>query len=139
MAGSIIRIIPTRLLDFSAVSSGFNQEIVLADRVDVSAWRLVGLLLRTNSSSVWGGEIDINAYLDTRADDDPGLLFTGPLVGTGSIQSGANYQMVDLDFDSGPDISEPLGAMVKVTAKGTRSSSGAIAALVSIELSCKTA
>ena len=130
MAGSIIRVIPPRLLDFSAVSSGSSQEIVLADRIDISAWRQVGLLIRTHSNSIDGGEIDINAYADTRAEEDPGILFTGPMVAASFAGGASNYRMTNLDSS--------IGSMVKVAAKGTRSSSGSIAAIVSVDLSCKT-
>src|SRR5438552_13791562 len=91
MAGMVIRVIPKRTLDFSSVSSGSGQaeEIVLAQGIDISQWREVTMAVRTHANSFSGaiGQIDINAYLEGRTTEDPGILFaqTTPAGGTGTV------------------------------------------------------
>lgn len=142
MAGTVIRVIPKRTLDFTSVASGSGQaqEIVLAQGIDVSAWREVSLMVRTHVNSFSGniGTIDLYAYLEGRTQEDPGILFatTTPLgqVTIGSTTPAGTYAVTSLGSN--------IGALVKVVAKGTRVGSvagNAIKADVSIDLSCKSA
>jgi len=142
MAGTVMRIVPKRTLDFSQVSSGSGsaQEIVLAQGIDISAWREVSLMVRTHSNSFAGniGEIDIYAYMEGRTDEDPGILFTsttplGMVSITNSTPPGS-YTVNSLGSN--------IGSMIKIAAKGTRTSSlgaNTITAAVSIDLSFKSA
>jgi hypothetical protein len=144
MAGSIVQVIPKRTLDFSAVSSGTGQaqEIVLAQGIDVSTWREASLMVRTHANSFSGniGQIDIYAYMEGRTPEDPGILFatTTPLGGTtvtiNNSSLAGSYAVMSLPAN--------IGAMIKVLAKGTRSSSATgnfIQATVSVDLSFKSA
>jgi len=143
MAGIVLRVIPKRTLDFTSVSSGTGQaeEIVLAQGIDVSAWREVSLMVRAHSNAITAtvGTIDIYAYLEGRTAEDPGILFAstapvGTVVSLSSVNSAPYYQVASL----GPNV----GALIKIAAKGTRTaSSGAntIRADISIDLSCKSA
>lgn len=145
MAGTILRVIPKRTLDFTSVSSGTGQaeEIVLAQGIDISQWREVTMVVRTHANSFSGniGTIDINAYLEGRTPEDPGILFAQSTVagGTGTVQitsstSAGTYALANCGTNT--------GGMIKIAAKGTRSSStgaNAIKADVSIDLSLKTA
>jgi hypothetical protein len=142
MAGTVMRVMPKRVLDFSAVSSGSGQaqEIVLAQGIDVSTWRQVSLMVRTHANSFSGniGQIDIYAYMEGRTNEDPGILFaTSTPIGDVSITNSTvagSYTVNDLGSN--------LGSTIKVAAKGTRTSSlGAnfIQAAVSIDLSFKSA
>jgi len=140
MAGTAVRVIPKRTLDFSQVASGSGaaQEIVLAQGIDISEWREVSLMVRTHSNSFGGnvGQIDIYAYAEGRTDEDPGVLFTSttPLgtVTITSVTSAGSYNVNSLGAN--------LGSMIKIAAKGTRTdslSTNAITASVSIDLSFK--
>jgi hypothetical protein len=142
MAGTILRVIPKRTLDFTAVSSGSTQaeEIILAQNLDVSEWREVSLMVRTHSTSFGGniGQIDIYAYLEGRTPEDPGILFatTSPL-GTVTINSSTAAPAYAVN-----SIGTNAGALVKVAAKGTRTGStgtNLIKADISIDLSLKSA
>jgi hypothetical protein len=138
MPGTIRRIIPKRTLDFSSLRAGTTEEIVLAQGVNVSEWREVTLQIRTHSNSISGsgGQIDISVYADGRTSNDPGILFaSSPAVKVMSITStttGPSYQL--------GDCGSPLGALLMVTAKGTKTSStAALAAAISVDLSLKSA
>jgi hypothetical protein len=133
---------PKRTLDFTAVSSGSGQaqEIVIAQGIDVSDWREVSLMVRTHSTSFGGsiGQIDVYALLEGRTAEDPGILFTTTAaLGTVTINSGTvapSYSVTSLGTN--------VGALVKIAAKGTRTSSlgaNTIRADVSIDLSLKSA
>lgn len=142
MAGTVLRVIPKRSLDFTAVSSGAGQaeEFVLAQGIDISAWRETSMMIRTHATSFSGniGQIDIYAYLEGRTSEDPGILFatTTPL-GVVTINSSTvapAYVVTALPANA--------GAMLKIAAKGTRTSSIAgnlIRADISIDLSLKSA
>jgi hypothetical protein len=141
MAGTVIRVIPKRTLDFSSVTSGSGQaeEIVLAQGIDISQWREVAMMVRTHANSFSGaiGTIDINAYLEGRTPEDPGILFAGSAAaGTYQITSSTSagsYAVATCGSNT--------GAMLKITAKGTRTGSAAgqgIKADVSIDLSLKS-
>jgi hypothetical protein len=142
MAGMVLRVIPKRTLDFTNVSSGSGQaeEIVLAQGIDISPWREVSLMVRAHSTSFGGniGEIDIYAYLEGRTAEDPGILFatTSPL---GLVAITSSTQAPSYTVNS---LGNNLGAMLKIAAKGTRTSSSGtnlIKADVSIDLSLKSA
>jgi hypothetical protein len=142
MAGSVLRVVPKRTLDFTAVSSGSGQaeEIVLAQGIDVSAWREIALMVRTHANYMPGsiGTIDIYAYLEGRTTEDPGILFatTSPL-GTVTI----NFSTVAPSYTVN-SIGQNAGAMIKIAAKGTRSNSiagNALKADISVDLSLKSA
>ena len=140
MAGQVIRVIPKRTLDFTTVQSGFSEEIVLAQGIDVSNWREASMMVRTHSTSFGGniGQIDIYAYMEGRTPEDPGILFatTSPL-GTVTINSSLSAPAYSVSA-----LPANLGALVKIAAKGSRTSSfgsNSISAAVSIDLSLKSA
>lgn len=142
MAGTVLRIVPKRTLDFTAVSSGLTQaeEIVLAQGIDISAWREVALMVRTHANYLPAsiGQIDIYAYLEGRTTEDPGILFaTTSALGTVTI----NFSTVAPSYTVN-SIGPNAGAMIKVAAKGTRVGStgtNLIKADISIDLSLKSA
>ena len=143
MAGTVVRVMPKRTLDFTAVSSGIPQaeEIVIAQGIDISQWREVSMMVRTHANYFPGaiGEIDINAYLEGRTSEDPGILFASAspvaTVAITNATSAPAYSVVTCT-------STPAGGMLKISAKGTRTSStgtNLIKADVSIDLSMKSA
>jgi hypothetical protein len=142
MAGIVMRVIPKRTLDFTSVSSGSGQaeELVLAQGIDISPWREVSLMVRAHSTSFGGnvGQIDIYGYMEGRTPEDPGILFatTSPL-GTVTINSATVAPFYAVN-----SLGSNLGSLVKIAAKGTRTSStgtNLIQAAISIDLSCKSA
>jgi hypothetical protein len=142
MAGNVLRIMPKRSLDFTSVSSGTGQaeEIILAQGIDISAWREASLMVRTHATTFSGniGEIDVYAYMEGRTSEDPGILFatTAPL---GMVQITSSTVAPAFSVTS---LGSNLGSMIKIAAKGTRTSSNGsnfIKADVSIDLSLKSA
>lgn len=143
MAGTVIRVMPKRTLDFTSVSSGSGQaqEIVIAQGIDISDWREVSMMVRTHSISFAGaaiGSIQINAYLEGRTSEDPSILFASASVAAQVIIDSSTvapaYSVVGLASNA--------GAMLKIAAKGTRTSStglNTIKADVSVDLSLKSA
>lgn len=141
MAGSVIRLVPKRPLDFTSVSSGSGaaEELVIAQGIDVSQWREASLMIRTHTSSFFNniiGQIDINVYVEGRTSEDPGLLFaTATPVSSASITASTPpgaYQVISC--------SSHTGAMLKIAARGTRTNSlstNSLRADVSIDLSLK--
>jgi len=142
MAGTVVRVIPKRTLDFTAVSSGTSQaqEIVLAQGIDISNWREVSLMVRTHSvsnlGSGLGNKIEINAYLEGRTSEDPGILFA-TVIPAATVTIDFNTVAPSYTVSS---VGSNIGAMLKIAAKGTRTLSATnIRADVSIDLSLKSA
>ena len=143
MAGTVIRVMPKRTLDFTSVQSGTAsaEEIVLAQNIDVSMWREVSLMVRTHSSGFPGaniGKIEIYALMEGRTPEDPALLFTT----TTQLATVTIDNTVVAPSFTVNGVTSPFGSMLKIAAKGTRTSSNGtnqIQAAVSIDLSCKSA
>jgi hypothetical protein len=142
MAGTVLQVVPKRTLDFTSVSSGSGQaqEVVLAQGIDVSAWREVSLMVRAHSTTFGGnvGQIDIYAYMEGRTPEDPGILFTNTTsLGTVTINSSTVAPLYSVT-----SLGSNVGSMIKIAAKGTRTTSlgsNALKADVSIDLSFKSA
>jgi hypothetical protein len=140
MAGVVMRIVPKRTLDFTSLAISQSEEIILAQNIDVSQWREVSLMVRTHTNSFSGGlgTIDIYAYMEGRTSEDPGLLFaTTAALGTVTINSSTTAPAYSVNT-----LGANLGSMIKIAAKGTRTSSNtanAIKADISIDVSLKSA
>ena len=138
MAGTVIRVIPKRTLDFSSVTSGQSEEIILAQGIDVSEWREITLMVRTHATTFSGaiGNIQVYALLEGRTNEDPGILFvTTTALGTVTIDSTTVAPAYSVN-----GIPSNAGSMIKIAAKGTRTAAGtSIKADVSIDLSLKSA
>jgi hypothetical protein len=143
MAGVVLRVMPKRTLDFTNVSSGTGQaeEIIIAQGIDISSWREASLMVRTHANNISGaiGEIDIYAYVEGRTAEDPGILFAQTTTQLGLVPitsaTGAPAYVV-------APLPSNLGGMLKIAAKGTRTSSLAgntIKCDISIDLSLKSA
>ena len=72
MAGTVVSVIPSRLLDFSSLAMGSSMELVLKQSIDVTAWMAASLLVRVSTVDLSGGDIFITAYLEGLTPDDPG-------------------------------------------------------------------
>jgi hypothetical protein len=131
---------PKRTLDFTSVTNGSNEEIIVAQGIDISQWREVSLMVRTHVNSIVSsvGQIDIYAYLEGRTSEDPGLLFaTASALGTITINAATTAPSYTVN-----SIGSNSGGMLKIAAKGTRvASTGAntLKADISIDLSLKSA
>ncbi len=75
MSGDIIRLVPKRVVDFSTLAIGSSQDLVLADRIDLTPWSDITMLARvhTHSLSNGAGSISILALPDGHTNEDPGL------------------------------------------------------------------
>jgi len=141
MAGMVLRVVPKRTLDFTNVSSiGASQEIVLAQGIDVSDWREVSMMVRLHQNSIVStvGKIELYAYMEGRTGEDPGILFTS--ANTLAVVTISNTVAAPMYAVS--SLGSNVGAMIKIAARGTRTSSNAsnsIKADISVDLSMKSA
>jgi hypothetical protein len=129
MAGMIVRIIPPRLLDFSALHIGESTTLVLRRDVDVSEWISASMMVRVNEVDMAGGAVEIKAQYQSPAEDDPGLDFatdvaTSTVIDTGTIVP--SFLTVGLG--------RSLGSGLRIVAMGTRTSSGNIAVVAAVDL-----
>jgi hypothetical protein len=140
MAGTVLRVMPKRTLDFTSVSSGMTEEIVVAQGIDISQWREVSLMVRTHANTIPGtgmGYIYINAYLEGRTSEDPGILFAAATPVNSVTISGSTVAPA---YSVVPCTNSPAGSMMKITAMGSRpsSSSNLLRADISVDLSLKS-
>jgi hypothetical protein len=138
MALNVVKCFPKKVIDFGA--SGASQEIILADRMSLLAWREATLQLRVHSHSLAGhlNSISVNAYGQSISAEDPGLTFleTSSIASVLISPSTASGTLFNLDLGSDGSLyfAPPL---VRITAAYTRADSGTIAATLSADLSLK--
>lgn len=137
MTGYVIRCVPEIKLDFAGLSTSGQQDVVLADQIDVVQWSELTMLVRVHSHTLGSGagSIGISAYKQSVSLDDPGLTFLD-----------SNPQGVSF-FNGTPvpayfvlNLSALWGAsppMVRIVASGLRTGAGILAATVSLDLSVK--
>jgi hypothetical protein len=88
MAGRLIPILPKRVFDFTGVAVGATQQIVLAERVDVSEF--IDCMLVVHSFSVPAFvTMNIDVYGDGFTQEEPNMLFrtSAPLFASTTINS----------------------------------------------------
>jgi hypothetical protein len=131
VAGSILNILPPRVLDFGAVGMGNSMTVTLRTRVDISQWLDATLLLRVRSLDVAGGAIDLFSVPASQSKDDPGIQFVYAfdpsfLIRLDSGITAPNYQAFNFGSTGGTHFT--------CTATGTRMAAGNIAAVISLDL-----
>jgi hypothetical protein len=132
MAGQIINVIPPRLFDFSNLSTGYTDELVICRALDVSQWADASLLVRVNDvSALVGGNIVINAYYVAPTDDDPGIDFISTAFSGGQIFLDSTIPSPSLQ---GAPVYSPLGSALMITVQGGRTALGTITAVFSIDV-----
>lgn len=129
MAGTVLRATPKRLVNFSTLATGAQQELVLTDRVPVVDWRELTMIVQVYSSQIpSGAAISIRAYPQSVSADDPGLFF---------IDARSPWE-ISLPSTTPACLSVPIastsvGALLRITARGSRgAAAGAITAGVSV-------
>jgi len=76
MAGKLIPVLPKRTYDFSNLRVGTVQQIVVAERVDISRYIDCVVAARVNSVTVAGSNsIKLDVYADGHTGEEPGLQF----------------------------------------------------------------
>lgn len=138
MAGMVMQVTPKRTLDFTNVLSGFTQDVVLAQGIDISQWREVSLMVRAHSTTFGAavGSIAIYAQAEGRTAEDPGILFVNSAQsGTVTVDNSTVAPMYTVGI-----LPANFGSMIKIVAQGKRIASGnSIKADLSIDLSMKSA
>jgi hypothetical protein len=136
MAGTLVTVIPPRVLDFSGLGMGQSMTLVLRSNIDVIDWIDASLLVRVNNMDLEGGDISIMAQFESPSPDDPGLTFTTNSYSSITLYDGVaeppSYHVAPVynsAFSSGL-----LGPALRIVATGTRYNSGNIAAVCGVEL-----
>jgi hypothetical protein len=76
MAGMLTRILPKRVYDFAALQVGTSQQIVVADRIDISQHIDAVLAVRVNGGAAGGANtVTLNLYGCGYTANDPALDF----------------------------------------------------------------
>lgn len=133
MAGFRIPVVSKRKVDFTSVSSGGTEDLVLADRVDITRWRSVTLLVAISDQSTSAGSISILAIPQSWTEEDPGVSFlstsTFGVVIDGTTPAPAYLNSSLMMLGNGC-----MSAMARIVARGTKTGAGALSASVSVEL-----
>jgi hypothetical protein len=135
VAGLVVPIIPSRLLDFGTLANvGSSMELVLQQSIDVTRWRTANLLVRVLTTDLAGGTLQFNVYCEGLTPDDPGLSFAtlrGPLFTLSSTTPQPSFLVGTLN--------PPLGSALRVSVLATRTQAGNIRATVAAEFCLKNA
>lgn len=135
MAGRVIRVCPPRDFDFSAVEANEDETVTVLERIDVSQYDALDLIVRLHSATLpTPGTLKVQVVSDGYTPDDPSQdFFSGALGG--------------ITFDDDPtaptvrvnSISAGLGAMIAVQVIGAQESTPVtISARVSIDVALRT-
>ena len=76
MAGKLLTVLPKRSYDFSNLIVGTTQQIVVAERIDISEYIDAVLAVRVNSLTIGGlNTIALDLYGDGFTRNDPSVAF----------------------------------------------------------------
>lgn len=76
MAGQFRSILPKRVYDFTNLALGASQQLIVAQRIDVSKYIDCMLAVRTHAASFAGGNgVNLDVYGDGYTGDEPGKTF----------------------------------------------------------------
>jgi hypothetical protein len=126
MAGIRMNVIPKRVFDFSNIAVGATQDLIVAERIDVSAYVDCMAALRVHSIDRSGGLLGFQLWLDGYSEDEPGRSFQNLIFGHLPIGTTAPFLMTL--GGSG------LGEFLAVHAFGNRTSAAPLVATVSLDL-----
>jgi hypothetical protein len=132
-------LVPKRVLDFTGLSSGSTEDLILADRVELLHWREVTAQIRvsTHSLSSGAGTIAIRAAAQSWTEEDPTLAFFDDSNAWSVTITSATPSPAYLTFTIPTSGTACLGHMARFTARGNRTAAGALSAQLSLELSLK--
>ena len=123
--------IPKRVLDFNTLAIGSTQDVIIADRVPLLQWLVVSLMMQVHSHTLASsaGTIQILLASQSWTEEDPGLQFVATPV--------ALFTLTSLTPNPGFVNAAAAGAgtsdIVRLIARGSRSSAGALSATISGE------
>lgn len=142
MSAQVLPVIQKRLITFDTLSTSSQQELIIADRVDLLHWRELDLTLRVHSHTLTGSnQIFINVVPQSVTLEDPDVSWLG-VSGTwfviASSTPSPSFSIAGLRT-TGFDQDGPIAALARITATGLRNNSGAMQANLSLEFSTKDA
>jgi len=137
MAGRVIRLVPKSTYEFSSLGAGAQTTIALAQRVDVSQYTELTLMVRTHEVNIPSGSgmLTVRAVADGHTDEEPGQFFMdGTSLGDADIDANTTapgYDTVSLAAGS--------GAMISILLIAAQDASQVIdlEATISVDLSMK--
>jgi hypothetical protein len=139
MSKMVIPVMSERLIDFTTLAAGQQQELCLADRIDLRAWREVTLVLRIHSHTVSGSDtMTVWVRPQSWTPDDPGIVFLGGIAGLATISATTPSPGL-LTAAVATTGTQPVGSLARVTINGTRSGASAMRATLSIAFAAKDA
>jgi hypothetical protein len=141
MAGNLVRVIPTRTLDFSGVLSPAYADVVLKSRIDVREWATASLVVKVLSASVASGTtLTVGAFLEGPTPEDPAPRDQNQVPSSFVSSTFLGTAVID-GFRTPPftlvaPLGVPLGSMFRVVARGSRVNGvlgGSILAVLSVD------
>jgi len=137
MAGRVIRLVPKSLYEFNSLGAGGQTTVALAQRIDVSQYTDLTLMVRAHSVNIpsGSGTLTVRAVADGHTDEDPAQFFIeGTSLGDVAIDANTSqpeYNTVALSAGS--------GAMIAVLLIAAQDASQPVdlEATISVDLSMK--
>jgi len=136
MAGEVIRVCPPRVFDFSNIEAGGAQHITVAERIDVSQYARVDLMVRVHDALMTDeASIGVEVVSDGFTTDDPARTFFSDPLG-----SGIGFNAADAPTAGAFELETLTGGLGSLVAVRVFVKQGAGDAMVrlSIDLALKT-
>jgi len=149
MSSARIPVVAKRKLDFTSLANGSTQDLLLADRQELTSWSYASLLVAISQHTLsnGAGTISILAIPQSFTDEDPASLFLSTIAFAPEFLPNTTAPTFGVQIDSNTpspgylNTNLPMlgancvGAMVRIIARGTRTASaGTLQADVSVEL-----
>lgn len=136
MAGRVIRVFPLTALNFDNLATSSSITVVLTERIDVSLFREIDLLVRfhTGATLPTGATAVVKALVDGFTPDDPATDFaTASAVASVSVQASTTFPYFGVAAAT-----SAFGSMVRVVLVVTKAgTAGNLSFPLSVDLAGK--
>jgi hypothetical protein len=136
MAGQTVRILPRTDYNFTLTANSQVITVVVARKLDTSAWREGVLLARLHACANWpGGTIKVNLAPDGYTEEDPGLIWNFAATTLVTFTSGTDTPPSAKNAEFGTPFG-PL-AQIQLVFSNLATGAGLLTPSISIDLNLK--
>jgi microcystin-dependent protein len=141
MSEHVLPVLPKRSLDFGTLAVGASQDIIVGDRVELLHWRELSLKVRVHSHTLSGSNtIAISVFPQSHTPEDPSVQWLSQGTSTFVTLSASTPSpaLLTLAVPTASGV-QPIAAMARVIATGSRAGAGTMQVSLTVEFSAKAA
>ena|SRR5258706_4662653 len=141
MSGYIIPLVAKRKVDYASLPNPGQQDVILADRVEVIHWRELTVRVQVFDHSLISnaGTITVMVIPMSWTEEEPNQPFLSSISAGDVIIQNNTLTPAFLTKNLTTNGADCMTAMARVVARGIRSAGGAMNATISVDFSAKDA